>query len=91
MKWNHTFDIKEDWKKASKREISVRDFSKLLAERIAKSSFFNDHDRELIYLITEFERFEYLDKTDATWEDFDRVWDLFYNWADENRVWIRTF
>ncbi len=67
MKWNHDFDIREDWQKANKREISVRDFSKLIADKITNSAFFKNRDIELTDTITEFNCLG----ENASWDDFD--------------------
>jgi len=86
MKWNHKFNIKDDWQKAVNREVSVADFSKLLANKISKSPFYNEEDIEIADIVLEFTHMG-----ESNWDDFDVVWDQFYDWADTNRVWIQTF
>ncbi len=86
MNWKHNFDIKEEWKNAEDRNISVNQFSKNLGTRIVQSPFYNREDNELMDIVDEF-----FSLGDATWDDFDVVWDQFYNWADRNSVWVRTF
>ncbi len=83
MKWNHIFDIKEDWKKAEVRVISVGDFGRLIAGRISSSSFYRQDLKEIVDKLNDFD--------DGDWDDFDVVWDSFYDWCDCNKVWIRIF
>jgi hypothetical protein len=56
-----------------------------IVHRIKVSNFYDeDHDGELVDIIDELSGIETVD-------EFDWVWDRFYDWADFNRVWVETF
>lgn len=84
--WKHIFNIKEDFKRAEDNKISVKDFSKLIAEKIVNSTFYSSRDIGLCDIVEEFNNLG-----EATWDDFDCIWDQFYDWADINEVWIEVF
>lgn len=55
-----------------------------IVRRIRAASFFDEDDYELVEIT------ESLSSASDT-QDFDDQWELFYNWADYNRVWVETF
>lgn len=85
-KWIYTFDIKDDWRKAYNKEISAKKFAEVIVEKIKNAVFYSEKDNGLNDIIRDFQDLREHDDFD----DFDTVWDDFYNWADKNRVWVRT-
>lgn len=83
-KWNYTFDIKDDWKKAENDEISAKQLSNIVVEKIKSSAFYSKNKEDLNDIIWDFEEIREHDSFD----DFDTIWSDFYDWADENRVWV---
>lgn len=54
-----------------------------IVRRIKAARFYSDDNWTLWSVVDEL-----ADTTDP--EDFDNVWDAFYDWADSNRVWVDT-
>lgn len=90
-KWNHTIDVSEQWKRAENDEISLYDFSNYMCSVLKKfqennSNITNGLDFQEI--LDDFET--YAETKDQTSEAFDYYWDNFYNFCDDNRIWIKT-
>lgn len=82
--WKYKLDLKEDWQRADRKEITAKELADIVIDKITSSAFYSEQDDELQYIIEEFQGLGANDSFD----DFDVVWDQFYNWADDNRVWI---
>lgn len=83
--WRHTLDIKAVWNDDA---MGLPEKGKAIAERIKAAPFYPGADGgDLEQIVEELE--------DAAAEDnyqwFDMVWAAFYDWADAERVWVRTF
>lgn len=79
--WNHTLQLADifhddDLTLEQKRDEIVR--------RIKASPFWDEDDTTLTDVV------HLLELTDCV-EEFDAVWDEFYDWADAARVWVATF
>jgi hypothetical protein len=55
-----------------------------IVKRIKAAPFYDEDDYDLFYIVDEL-----ADTDTAEW--MDQVWDAFYDWADEHRVWVATF
>ena len=55
-----------------------------VVRRIKASRFWDADDYDLEGIVAD------LQDSEET-HGFDAAWDEFYNWADENRVWVQTF
>ncbi|MFX0139128.1 MAG: hypothetical protein ACFFDN_36135 [Candidatus Hodarchaeota archaeon] len=91
-KWKHILDFKYFWDSDSlsvkeKADLAIKELDKLLKH------FKNDEDAfyELEEIIEDFKNVSGDGTSEFTiTEDFDsRMYDL-YNWADYNRVWVKT-
>jgi hypothetical protein len=78
--WAHTLKLGDIFHSEVHSFTSKRD---IIVERIRGTGFFDDADSELMELVDEL-----ADSRDI--DEFDRVWDYFYDWADANRVWVVT-
>lgn len=85
-KWEYKFDIKDDWKKAENEEISAKQLSSIIVEKIKSSAFYSKNGEDLNDIIWDLEEIREHDDLD----DLDGVWSDFYDWADRNRVWVVT-
>lgn len=83
-RWRFKFDVSDVFHNDA---LTVAEKSKTIAERLRKVRWFDladDTDRE-----------DLLDYADAiscmdNADDFDHVWNAFYDWCDLNRVWVTT-
>lgn len=83
IRWNYTLNIKEEWRQAKNDEISVQELAKIIAAKTKKFKL-EDFDKEdLIFEFEEFSKDDSLDK-----DDFDELWNQYYDWADSRRVWV---
>lgn len=55
-----------------------------IVRRIRAARFYDEEACELVEIVDE------LAETDTA-EYMDQVWDAFYDWADDHRVWVETF
>jgi len=78
--WVWTLDIKDDWQ----AEIPVRELAHRVAAKLRGAPPYVTGVREWIDAFSEATE-------DWTSDDFDAVWDRLYDWADLQRVWIKTF
>lgn len=82
--WKYKLDLKEDWRKADRREIMAKELADIVIRKITNSTFYSRADDELQYIIDEFKGIGVNDSFD----DFDVVWNEFYDYADFNRIWV---
>lgn len=87
MNWKHKFNIKEDWEKANKRKITAKQFSEIIVNKIRNSTFYSERDIELNDILMEFEGLG----AEDSFDDFDVIWESFYNYADKNSIWVELF
>lgn len=82
MKWKYEIDIAHMWDLASKRKISPEDLGNYIINAISELPIYRiQHE-----MIEQF--FSGLNE-DSDWDDFDLEMSFVYDWADENRVWIK--
>lgn len=89
MDWQFTFDVSDVWDKAPKH-YTPSAFAGLIAKRIRESKFYQEERRVLVNIVNKLQNaadFESL----STFDDFDEIWDDFYNYADKNKIWVKTF
>lgn len=79
--WLHTLRVADVWRNESLPFQSRRDE---IVRRIKGSRFWDADDYDLECIVSDMAEAE---ETNG----FDASWDEFYNWADENRVWVETF
>lgn len=89
-KWIYTLPIKTEWQQAQVDEITVQQLASVVAKKLAKIDF-NDED-------INFNRDEFVDEFEgfaedltASRDDFDNIMQRLYDFADEYRLWIKTF
>ena len=101
--WIATLDISVDFPRSQNGELPIKDLipeiiaqMKCLPQYMDEESCDNDNSQFLIdiiedlqYLVTHYQDCGICDDVDS--EEFDDVWSSFYQWADENRVWVKTF
>lgn len=83
IRWNYTLNIKEEWEQAKNDEISVQELAKIIAEKTKKFKLEDFDKDDLIFELEEFSKDDSLDK-----DDFDELWNQYYDWADSRRVWV---
>lgn len=76
--WKHTLDVKDIWLQAEEKTISIPDFSREMAKRLAALNIHNDE--ELDNVIAEFE--ELITDSSYSWDDVDDALFSLYEWAD---------
>lgn len=82
--WNHHLYIGEVWNNEELGFIEQRDQIVARIKLLPHYSDEDDGDGELWWIVDEL--------ADTKNEDeFDSVWDAFYDWADDNRVWVDRF
>lgn len=82
-RWKHTLDIKAVWQDEG---LPLPEKGKAIAERIKAAPFYADGGPDLEFLVEELE--DAAADDDVDW--FDDAWDRFYDWADAERVWVKT-
>ena len=82
--WFHTLNIKEEWHQAKNNEITVQQLSEIIVKKLKKIKIDSFEKDDLIMEFIEFSEDKSLDK-----DDFDDLWNEFYDWADSNRVWVK--
>ncbi len=81
-RWKHTLDIKAIW---DNEEMPLPEKGKAIVEKIKAAPFYGDDD-ELEMIVEELG--DAAEADDVRW--FDMVWNAFYDWADAERVWVKT-
>ena len=86
VNWKYKLNLKEDWQKAERKEITAKELADIIIDKIINSAFSSklDDDFELQDIINELNGMG----ADDSFDDFDVIWDQFYDWADENKVWV---
>ncbi len=91
VNWKYKLNLKEDWQKAERKEITAKELADIIVDKIINSNFYcdakekyNHQDYELEDIIDELKGMG----ADDSFDDFDVIWDQFYDWADENKVWV---
>lgn len=88
-KWSHELNITDLWAEATARAISCQDFVIQLIVEIRKLQCefgINSNGWQCLDLIIdEFEGFG----VEEDFDDFDAVWETFYDFADTFRVWVK--
>ena len=85
--WKATISVKADWNLRKEGKITLKQLVENILNKL--KSFDDGTDPELCDIICDFEGFIEEDSDDV--EDFDRIWNDVYDWADRNRIWIETF
>jgi hypothetical protein len=83
-RWKHTLDIKAVWED---EEMPLPEKGKAICEKIKAAPFYPGPDGDDLEMIVE-ELEDAAKEDDVDW--FDQVWSAFYDWADANRVWVKT-
>lgn len=76
--WKHTLNLKDIF---HNDEVSATDRQAIIVDRIKRSKFWDENDLELVEIVDELAEAEVGD---------EGPWDGFYDWADQNRVWVAT-
>lgn len=80
-RWDHRLNLADVFHNDDLTFEAKRDE---IVHRIKAARFYRDDDWTLWSVVDEL-----ADTTDT--DDFDNVWDAFYDWADAHRVWVETF
>lgn len=78
--WAHRLRLKDVFRN---EEMTFEKRRDAIVQRIKASSWYTDDEYDLINTVEELE-----EASDA--DQFDEVWNYFYDWADVNRVWVET-
>lgn len=90
MAWNYRLDVSDHWRAVKNDAMDLSEFLPILVERL---------DQLLqqvgildgIWLKEIRDRFDTLAvDTFPDVDDFDQIWNEFYNWADLARCWVAT-
>lgn len=85
-RWKHKLYLGDFFHDEEKTFEQIRDE---VARRIRRASWFEPFDTD-DYSVTLENLVEEIEGcTNA--DDFDEVWTEFYDWADENRIWVDTW
>jgi hypothetical protein len=76
--WEHTLNIKDEWKMVKNNEMQLKDFIKVVIRKLKR---FNLDDAELLSIIDDFEILASQDDPEV--DEFDCIWNELYDWADE--------
>lgn len=92
-KWLYHLKIGDIWEATKDNEISVYRFVELFLKRLKQKSFYKkfieELDLELEDIISDFEFF--VEQKNEDKDEFDEIWDRFYDWADGIRLWVDIF
>jgi hypothetical protein len=85
--WNHALEVADVFHNA---DLSFEQIRNVIVERIRDAEWYKEYvanyfDGDMLEEIV-----DNLAETD-TESAFNNWWDCFYDWADENRVWVATF
>lgn len=96
-KWIMTIDVKEQWDMIKKESADLSDEQKFPKSKAYKKfirvlkdasnkieKIFGEEAKDDYYYIV-----EELEEADTV-GDFNYLWEELYDWADSNRVWIKT-
>ena len=75
--WKHKIDIKESWKKAGDKEISIKKLAQEIAQKL-RALGLHDEDQELLDIIEEFEDMP----DDIDFNEFNYTMEILYDWGD---------
>lgn len=78
--WGYTLDLTDFWR-ADLPWFKKRD---ILVGRIEAQPWYDENDYELVDILFDIANVESV-------QQFDRDWDKFYDYADDNRIWVKTF
>lgn len=84
--WKYKINIASLWKQVKDDEILPWEFVEKFLNILKSHSCYDENDLDLQDIVEYLEDFVMLKNTDKN--DFDLIWDNFYDWADEKRVWI---
>lgn len=79
--WKHHIDLHDIWQDETPDFKARRD---AIVTRIKASTAWDEDDERLVLLVDELGDCDHED-------EFDWVWDEFYDWADEKRVWVELW
>lgn len=80
-RWRYTLDLVDVWKND---DLTLEQRRDEIVQRIRSALFWDEYDDDLVLLV---------DELSEVGDDgyFDHVWNAFYDWADDNDVWVATF
>ena len=85
MDWKYTLDLTSEFNNA--QDSPPEKFGKLIARKLQTDAYIKQNgDRYSRMIITRLANME----ADCSFDDFDEIWDEFYDWADQNKIWIKT-
>ena len=76
--WKYFLNVKDEWKLLDKNEMELKDFIKVVIQKLKGFSFTGS---ELLNIIDDFEVLA--EQDDPEIESFDCIWNDLYNWADQ--------
>ena len=81
--WRWTLDIKYDWRAARDNKITIYELAQRIAKKLKGATAFYERWEWIL-------QFTMLPK-DVDGDEFDELWDRFYDWADRMRIWVKAF
>lgn len=89
--WKHTLNVADIWAEAKKANVGPDDLANGIADRLAVQIRGNRIRADVDTWIERWREWATeAAENDLDFDDFDNVWDEFYNWADSRRVWVKT-
>lgn len=82
--WKERLDVSDLWKAKQGEEISLAQLCEGIVERAERLTI-----RPPAHLLDPFR--ELAEDDDEDIDAFDHAWNDIYNWADRDRVWVKTF
>ena len=81
--WDWTLDIKDDWRAARDNKITMYELAQRIAVKLEDATTFYERWGWIL-------QFKSLPE-DVDGDGFDVLWDRFYDWADDMRIWVKAF
>ena len=94
--WVHKLNIKTEWQACKVGQLSLKDLSLAIIQKLAALGI--DDDMDLDCIIEDFRAFA--GQHGQTVDEFDEIWEQLYDWADQKlddnwppkkMCWIKTF
>jgi len=86
--WEHTLRIQDVF---HADELTLAERRDEIVRRIRRGKFWDAEDDELVGIVDELAELDLHDNDGQAEDEFNAVWDLFYDWADAHHVWVKIF
>jgi len=88
-RWKHTLNLCPEWTIEAEKgdDADTKALANLICERIKQSKI--PMDDELKLVVDLFHKFS--SREIPSIDQFNDFMEIFYNWADDKKVWVKTF